>query len=348
MNKSLKKIAIAASAMIFVGILLAGIGFLAGGNQPIRIDRDGIHVGNGDDSDGRIESFTKELDSFSSINTDLDYYKVELIPGDQYAIEASYDGQYGKPSIKIENDTLIVKEKSQKKFHVNIDIFGLEFLSNKENLGVKIYYPKTANLKNIVIRADVSDLSFDNLNAETAEFDLDLGKLELSNLTAQKVKVKMDSGDCIVKKITADDLNMKIDLGKTTLEDANVKSLEIKSDSGDVSITDATIDSGDLKLELGKLTTKNLKSNGLKAENSSGDIELQGALLEITDVTCDMGKVTINTDVPKDQYDYELNTDIGKVTIEGESVSSSIALSNNAKNMLKINTDLGDINIHFK
>ena len=83
MNKSVKGIAIVAGAMVLVGLVLAGIGFMAGGNQSIYFDRTGIHLGNeGDSSGGKVENLTENLNSFSSIRTDLDYYNVELIPSE--------------------------------------------------------------------------------------------------------------------------------------------------------------------------------------------------------------------------------------------------------------------------
>ena len=348
MNKSLKGVAIAAAAMVTVGLLMTGIGFMAGGNQPFYIDRDGIHVGNGaKDFIGNTEVIKKDLDAFSSINTELDLYKVELIPSDKYAIEATFNSKYGKPEFKIENDTLFVNEKDHKRFSINVDIFGFKAFSNKNDLGVKIYYPENAKLKNIVIHGDASDLSFDNLTAENAEFDVDLGRLDLSNLTAGTIIVKLDSGDCSLKNIKADELTTDVDLGKTTLEGAELGKLKMKADSGDVSITDVTWDYGDFDLDLGKLSAKEVASNGLKVRNDSGDINVQGTLLGNTDITCNLGKVTVDTGVAKEQFDYELNTDMGSVSIDGGKVSNSIASSNNAKNTLKIANDMGDINVNF-
>ena len=344
MNNSLKGIAIVAAAMVVVGLTLTGIGFIAGGNQPIHFDSDGIHVGSGKVIDGKTETLSQELESFSSINTDLDFYDVDLIPSDKYAIEAVFNSEYGKPDFRIENDTLIVEDKDHKKFNINIDIFGF---TNRNNMSVKIYYPKTAKLKDVVIHVDASNMSIENLTAENAEFELDLGKLEISNISAKNIKVEMDSGDCTMSKITADDLNVANDLGKTTLDGGKLKTLEIKADSGDVSISDVTVDYGDLNLDLGKLTAKNLDSNGLMVKNDSGDINLKGTLLGTTDITCDMGKVTVEPGAPKDQFNYELKADMGKVSIGGESVSGSITSSTSAKNTLKVNTDMGDITVNF-
>lgn len=349
MNKSVKGIAIAAAAMVTVGLLLTGIGFMAGGSQAIYLDRDGIHLGDREAGEraGNLVSFSQEIDSFSSISVDLDYYDVDLIPGEKFAVQGTYLSKEGKPDFKIENDTLVVKDRTHKGININIDLPGLVFNNNQPT--IKIYYPENTKLKDVVIRCDASDLDFENLTAEKAEFDLDFGKLELSGITANQISVTMDSGDCTMEKVTAaDELNIKNDFGKTSLIDAVAKTLKVDASSGDVSLTNVTFDFGELYLDMGKLTGKNLKSEGLKAETNSGDVDLQGTLLGLTDVTCDMGKVTINPGASRDQFNYEFNADMGSVSIEGDKVSGSVAMNNgSAKNTLKIATDMGDIQVVF-
>ena len=349
MNKSVKGIAMVAGAMVLVGIVLAGIGFIAGGNQSIYFDRTGVHIGNeGDSSDGNMESLSENLNRFSSIRTDLDYYNVELIPSDKYAIEANYDSKYGKPNFKIENGTLIVEDGDHKRFNINIDLGGLKFFSNNEKLGVKIYYPKDAEFKNIKIRGAASEMSFKDLKAENTEFDLNFGSLNLTNISARTIKVSMDSGDCTLKNIKSDELNVTNDLGDTALDGGTVKSLVMEANSGDVTIDGVTAESGELNLDLGTLTVKDIISNGLKAEANSGDIVVQGTLLGTTDINCDMGTVTVHPGGTKDQFNYELKADMGSIHVDDVKSSGSVSNSSgSAAGTLKITTNMGDINLNF-
>ncbi|HYE67646.1 MAG TPA: DUF4097 family beta strand repeat-containing protein [Anaerovoracaceae bacterium] len=350
MNKSMKGIAIVAAAMVTVGILLTGIGYMAGGNQHIYLDKMGIHVGDregGKNDGGELVSFSQNIGSFSNIDVDLDIYEVDLVPGEKFSVQGDYLSEAGKPTIQVENDTLVIKSSRNKVFNLNIDLPGLIFDNNKPNL--KIYYPESTKLKDVVIRCDASDLSIEDLIAERAEFELDFGKLELANITADNITVDMDSGDCMMKNMkAADKLTITNNFGKTTLEGAEMKTLKVDADSGDVTLTDTTFDYGDLKLNFGKLTAERMTSNGLKVESDSGDVNLEGKLTGLIDVTCDMGKVTVNPGASRDQFNYELNADMGSVSIEGDRVSGSMAFENpSAKNTLKITTDMGDINVNF-
>jgi hypothetical protein len=350
MNKSLKKIAVVAAIIAAVGLVLTGIGYLLGGNQHIYLDKNGIHVGEreGGRSDrGDLVSFSESVEGFGSISVELDYYDVDLIPSDKFAVEGAYLSEDGQPEIKVENDTLVVNDTWNQGVKLNIDLSGFAFQNDQPH--IKIYYPVDTKLKDVVIRSGAADLDFEGVTADNAEFDLDFGKLELTDINADRITVDMDSGDCTMKKIkAADSLTVTNQFGKTTLDGAEMKTLKIDADSGDVALTDAAFDKGDLRLSFGKLTAKGTISNGLKAESDSGDIDLQGKLLGLTEVTCNMGKVTLKPGAPKDQFNYEFNTDMGSVSVEGDRVSGSMAVNNaSAQNTLKVTTDMGDISIIF-
>lgn len=351
MNKSVKTIAIVAAAMVTAGLLLTGIGFILGGNQPIWLDRDGIHLGyrdSGNTSGGELVDFSQDVESFDSISVDLDFYDVDLVPGDRFAIEGSYFSEAGKPGIKVENNTLTVVDSGRKRINISIDLPGLFTYDNHPN--IKIYYPEKTEFQSVIIRCDSSDLEFENLTADHAEFELDLGKLKVSRITANNVTVNMDSGDCSVKGIkAADQLIVTNNLGKVLLEDSEAKTLKVDADSGDVTLTGVTFERGDLTIDLGKLTARGIKSKGLNVKADSGDVNVEGELSGVTDIKNSMGAVTVRPGAPRDRFSYELNADLGSVTVDGQNTAGSVAFSTpSSENTLKISTDMGAIKVDFK
>ena len=137
-------------------------------------------------------------------------------------------------------------------------------------------------------------------------------------------------------------------MGKTTLDGADLKTLKVDANSGEVTLTGVTADYGDVKADMGKVSGRDLATNGLKVNSSSGDVNLQGKLLGLTDVTCDMGAVTVEPGAPKDQFNYELNADMGSVSVGGDNVQGNVSFNNgSAKNTLKIKTDMGSIKVNF-
>jgi hypothetical protein len=348
MNKSLKGVAIAAAAMVTVGILLIGIGWTAGGNQQVYLDQKGIHVGERNISDyGTLESFSQDVSSFSSIDADLDYYDVDLVPGDKFAVDGTYYSKDGKPDIKVENGILTVKDKEHKMINIDIDIPDLFTFDDQPR--VKIYYPKDTKLKDLVLKCDTSDLKYENLAVTgKADFELDFGSLDINGLSAKNIKVSMDSGSCTLKKVKADDLNVVNNMGKTTLDGADLKTMKIDADSGEISLTGVTADHGELYADMGRIDAKDMATNGLKVKSGSGEVVLRGKLFGLTDITSDMGAVTVNPGAPKDQFNYELNADMGSVSVGGDNFSGNVAMNNGtAKNTKKIKTDMGSIKVNF-
>ncbi len=348
MNNSLKGIAIAAAAMVTVGILLAGIGWMAGGNQPIYVDHKGIHVGEREKSDyGTLESFSQNVGSFSSIDADLDYYDVDLVPSDKFAVDGTFYTKDGKPDVKVENGTLTIRDKRVGRININIEIPDLFTFDNQPR--VTIYYPKDTELKDLVLKCDSSDLKYENLNLTgKADLELDFGNLDINGLSAKNIIVAMDSGNCTFKKLKADDLNIVNNMGKTTVDGADLKTVKIDADSGEINLIGVTADHGELTAQMGRIDAKDLNTNGLKVESDSGEVVLNGKLFGLTDITNEMGAVTVNPGASKDQFNYELNADMGSVSIGGDDFSGNVAMNNAAaKNTLKIKTDMGSIKVNF-
>lgn len=356
MDNKIKKIAIAAAAMVAVGLLLAGVGYAAGGNQPINIDGTGIHIGDwgngsrkGNEStasSGKQKTFEEKLNPFSSIKTDMNLYPVELIAGDGYAIEGVYDTGLGKPEYTVKDGTLIIEAKNDTIFNVGRKS-GINFGVKNSKLGVKVYYPKGAELNNVSIKASAADLSFQGLTVDSAEFDIGLGGLDLSDISAKTIKVSLGAGDCQLTGLKADDLNITNQLGEITLKKTEAKTLNATSLSGDVNLSDVTAERGTLELDLGELSAENLKTQGLTAKNQSGDITLKGVLLGDTDITSSLGTVFVSPGASEDQFNYELKTSLGTVTAGENESSSSIKVKNQAKNTIKISASLGDIEVQF-
>ncbi|MBR0599116.1 DUF4097 family beta strand repeat-containing protein [Sinanaerobacter chloroacetimidivorans] len=348
MNKAVKAVAIVGACMIAVGILLAGVGYITGGSQSIHIGRDGIQLSDrkGTISNGKMERFTDDLEAFHNIDADLGQYDVDLIPSDHYGLEYTYTGKKEDITYQVENDTLIIKEKDR--VSVNIDVLDFSF-SNADGYVMKIYYPKETKFEEVTIHCSAADLTYEKLAAEKLNLDLDFGRLDLHEVTADTISVEMNSGDCSLEQISGDKLHVANSFGKVTLKKGSFKTVEIDANSGDVVIQDTDAESADLNLDFGKLSAKNFKTKGLKSESNSGDVNLQGAFSGQTEVTCSMGKVSVDTDIPKDQYSYELNTDMGSVFLDGDKVSGvTSGTGGKTDHVIKIKANMGDIHLNFK
>ena len=106
------------------------------------------------------------------------------------------------------------------------------------------------------------------------------------------ITTKSDSGNISINNITSEQINCELDSGNLTMNNNNAKKLVAKVDSGNITEDDA--DSGNV----------NLAGNVyiVKAETDSGDIN-------------------INSKKSQTEMRLNLDTDFGKITINGKSIN---------------------------
>lgn len=111
-----------------------------------------------------------------------------------------------------------------------------------------------------------------------------------------------------------------------------IADLSLNINVGNVTITNQLIENADLKSDVGDITLLNVASNDIK-------------------INCNVGNVKIDSQESQDNFSYNLNADVGHITINGQSSSSlsnSLSLENDtAKSHLQISTSIGDIDINF-
>ncbi len=86
----------------------------------------------------------------------------------------------------------------------------------------------------------------------------------------------------------------------------------------------------------------------MKIESNAGDIDVSGRLAGDTEIISDFGEVNVRTELEKKDYTFEIKSDVGSVKIDNEKEGSTIETEPSAENHMKINTNVGDIEVEFK
>jgi len=101
---------------------------------------------------------------------------------------------------------------------------------------------------------------------------------------------------------------------------------------GNVAIANQPIKKTNFKLDVGNITLENVDSNEIK-------------------INCNVGSVIFDTKHSKETFSYNLDADVGPITIDGQSTSSlsnNLTLENDAATAhLQISTSVGSINVTF-
>ena len=166
--------------------------------------------------------------------------------------------------------------------------------------------------------------------AELADADItnSLGSIELKNLSVETLTAEADLGD-----ITADGLR--------------ADSAALTAECGAVNLTSVEADELEADLSLGDMTATGLAiTDRLTVTNDMGGVSLEGELGEKVSVTADMGDISVVSSRAEQWYGYELSTDMGEITVNGQNRGASVS-QKGGEGTMELHTDMGGITVRF-
>lgn len=148
------------------------------------------------------------------------------------------------------------------------------------------------------------------------------------DLTFDKVKISAGAGKINIDKINTNELSFEIGAGDTRIEELNVTDkADIEGGAGKVIISSGTINNLDLDMGIGKA-------------------EISAKLTGNTDIDAGVGELDIKIKDKKENYKIKTSKGIGKITIDGESISND-TLYGYGENYIKIDGGIGSIKVDF-
>ena len=157
----------------------------------------------------------------------------------------------------------------------------------------------------------------------------DNSKIELANITISDSVFKTSNGSMSFASVEADNLNCKTSNGRIKLNNTAAAKVNLKTSNGGIHLVNVNADSVIATTSNGKIELSNLASPLIDLKNSNGRI--YGTI------------VGDETD-----YQKQLSTSNGKITIDGYEYEKNVNELHPASNMLKAKTSNGSINIDFK
>lgn len=358
MNRTLKAVFVAI-ALIVVGSVLAGCGFLG---------MDGVW--DGLTGSGKLVT-TQEIitDDFTNIDIDILSADLEFCPspdGTCYYKAETYDNMFC--TAEVENGTLKLGQDDNRLWYQHIGIYW-------EKTSLALYLPKDA-YDQLTISGDTSDVTIPNLfTFENAQITTDTGDMILNchvtkqmnlacatgNITARDVapetiNAATSTGNVKMERITCSTLSVSTDTGNCHLENTQVTqtlslasatgskyltgvscgSLEMKATTGDNNLTNVTI-SGNIQLEsnTGDWELKNVIASGdAKLESDTGDWELRG--FDAANITIDTDTGDVEGTLLTDKI-FFVDSDTGRIDVPRTATGGTC----------EITTDTGDIEIEI-
>lgn len=249
-------------------------------------------------------------DSYSFTDT-IDSLDIHINAAETNVI---YGDNFGVDLQNVEKDSVQVKVEGTT-LKVREDAYR-----TKNFFGHTIYYswPFQINIGNKTIgkkssvRPKIIIYIPKGMELKEADIDVDSGSINIDELTAKEGKWTVDTGCIKAGKISlSEESKMDVSVGSITIDELTAKD------------TCLSVDVGAMKVA-GELTGK------CKAD-------------------CNVGGISLDLNQEEDQFDYKIDSDLGKVELNQQSIHGRKKnINHDAENSLKLSCDIGKITVKTK
>ncbi len=229
--------------------------------------------------------------------------------------------------------------------------FFVDSNSNKQYNNTNI----NKKIDEIEINLKTASLSIDTCSKYRVDTDNEFVKIEIID---NKLRIKekkhnpitrkdTDSINLCIKEGELDSLRLDMGAGKLKVDELNAKIAEFDLGAGSISLDNLNISE---KFELdggaGSISIDNSVINNGQIDLGLGVLDLTGKLLGNTSIDGGIGSIKLNLLGDKDDYKFDIEKGIGKVTIEDTSYNTTIV--GEGSNLIKLETGVGSATILFK
>lgn len=306
------------------GLVLIVLGLAIGVFTFVRGDGDSSFVLT--DDDYSFIELEYNANRFSSFDFDLENKRVNIHPSDDDNVRIEYyDSTLSWTTIDEGDDELSLVYE-----HEWYSGFAFSMLiRHRMYHTMDIYLPDHA-YQEIVIHStngsfDIADRSF----AARLELSTSNGTFDLENIDVQN------------------DVSLDTSNGDVSLEDVSISGdLEIGSSNGDILLNRVTSGLVDASTSNGRITVDQIDCDTLDVSTSNGRIEASDVTANDIVMISSNGGVHLDVIGLKSDYDYELETTIGQIHVDGER-SGSIDVDYDNEKSIVLRTSNGDVSLDF-
>lgn len=146
---------------------------------------------------------------------------------------------------------------------------------------------------------------------------------------------------------------IEITLGAGAVEIDNLagNTVDLEIGAGTLEAETLTIkDDGNISVGAGTLKVKSIFGNNLSVDTGAGTVKMAGVIVGDSDINCGAGKVVFDLEGNEEEYDYYIDSGIGKVQINEKSYHSADIEQeyNNGDNSFNVNCGIGTVDINIK
>lgn len=282
------------------------------------------------------------------------------------SISVAIGGSWNEISGQLESAKIPEHVKNVIKKGVNVS----EQLEGGKETQSDMYQLSTDQIESIHIEADMADIEFaavEDSDVITVIMKKGYRKHYTCELSGTKLEINYDTnynsyrnGPQIRIELPdgteLDEIKVRTAFGDIRMDgfSLNTETLDVHSNLGDVKLTNMTIP-GEISAvtDLGDIQLLDGSFGKMELENHMGDIKITGKVTADVNASCSMGAVKAELSGAESDYNYELETSMGEVEINGrdykEDMCGKAEISNaGAQITLTMSSEVGEIKVTTK
>ena len=144
----------------------------------------------------------------------------------------------------------------------------------------------------------------------------------------KKIEIDVEAGNVALQKFAAEEMEFAADAGSIEASGLQMKKLILSVEAGAITLTDS-------------------EAAELEADAEAGAIRFSGSITDRVDADAELGNIVLKLSQSKDDFDYEIDSDLGNVEFDGISVENSV-ICNKASGKMNLVSSMGNIEIYFE
>lgn len=355
--KNNKKFLIGCAILTIAGIVLSVAGTAMGGIvYNVRLGADGLHVtapalqDNLKEKTGYYEK-KETLDAFQSVEIALEYadVRVEESETDEYQINYSLpkaqEIEYG-----VSNGKLVLKSKQKGMFafgDISFFSIGYEPEQMRNTPQAIISVPKGARLTDVNVETESGNVDCQDIQADHLTLMTDYGDIKLRNVQFDKTQIGLESGSLYMEQVQGTSGKLTNEYGNIAITNAIFKEdMDVKLESGDVSYQNVSMRDLILESSYGKVAGEQIKLRGVQAKLESCSCTWKEIKLDQCEIEAEYGDVDLVLTNPLSEYEYDLKTEYGDITIGDEKMGEKYrSIEHDKSGNIIIRCESGDIDV---
>ena len=142
-------------------------------------------------------------------------------------------------------------------------------------------------------------------------------------------------------------IEIDVEAAYVALQNFSAEEMEFSADAGSIEASGLQMKKLILSVEAGAITLTDSEAAELEADAEAGAIRFSGSITYRVDADAELGNIVLKLSQSKDDFDYEIDSDLGNVEFDGISVENSV-ICNKASGKMNLDSSMGNIEIYFE